>query len=44
METQPTTFEEQTQMINYLQKRVSDHIQEKNNLIEMNEELETDLI
>ena len=44
METQPTTFEEQTQMINHLQKRVSDHIQEKNNLIEMNEELETDLI
>ena len=43
MENKPSTFEEQSQMINHLQRRVRDNMKEKNSLIEMNSELETEL-
>ena len=43
MENKPYTFEEQTQMLNHLQKRARDQMKEKNSLIEINSELETEL-
>ena len=43
MESKPTTFEEQSQMINHLQRRVRDYMREKNSLFEINTELETEL-
>ena len=37
------TNEDQKQMIKHLQKRVQEHVKEKNTIIEMNEDLEKEL-